>query len=132
VGQETIAGFMRTSLRAVQNPIGSLEERGWVLVRHRELKVRAADGRRFYGCRDAASVHLPAVASELIGDQLRETADRKGAGSAPKDAPPCVQSEANECMAVRPFRAERTNGGPPKDASGAWASAHTRLGMRSI
>lgn len=66
IKQDTIAARVRVSERTVWSAIRELEARGWLIVKRRELGVRASDGRRICGGKGVANVYLPAVHSSQL------------------------------------------------------------------
>jgi biotin operon repressor len=60
ISQKTIARIMGVSERTVWTATEELERRGYLIIRRRELGVRATDGRRVCGGKGVANTYLPA------------------------------------------------------------------------
>lgn len=72
VRQDTIAGMLGITVRAVRGAVGELEARGWLVVERRDLGQRG-DGRRVCGGRGVANTYAPA----LDGERVAATAGAK-------------------------------------------------------
>jgi hypothetical protein len=129
LSQRTIAEALGITVRALQKAIEALEQRGYLIIKRRLLKVRQTDGRRFFGGRGIANVYLPAFCGEHISktvsqrlleriEECWEGAAERSRKSKAMNEPALVHSECDERTSVRSFPDERTNGDGRKNEPG--------------
>lgn len=75
IGQETLARMMGVSKRTVWTAIKGLEDRGYLIVKRRELGIRR-DGRRVCGGRGVANTYSPAIERSPVTNGAKKLAKR--------------------------------------------------------